>query len=159
MPISGIWPSHPENALTSKLLNFTFNYPVKKNERKLDSVSRLKKDFPDTTVLEAQRAEIEKSLAELNANPQKTDELQRQIGVLDHQIDGIRSELKRFLSLENQPDCHVCGQPISSDHLRTMIAEHQQAETERGWGAGNRLPKPLKTSLLWKTTAGEWRPI
>ncbi|MGD9971821.1 MAG: ATP-binding protein [Desulfatirhabdiaceae bacterium] len=113
-----------------KLLNF-LQLSCEEKRKELDSVSRLKKDFPDTTVLEAQRAEIEKSLAELNANPQKTDELQRQIGVLDHQIDGIRSELKRFLSLENQPDCHVCGQPISSDHLRTMIAEHQQAETER----------------------------
>jgi len=112
-----------------KLLNF-LQLSCEEKRKELDSVSRLKNEFPDPAVLEAQRTEIETSLSELKVNPPQTDDLQRQIGVLDHQIDGIQSELKRFQSLENHPDCHVCGQPISLEHLRAMIAERQKTETE-----------------------------
>ncbi|MFZ3047525.1 MAG: AAA family ATPase [Desulfatirhabdiaceae bacterium] len=112
-----------------KLLNF-LQLSCEEKRMELASVSRLKNEFPDPAVLEAQRTEIEKSLSELKVDPRQTDDLQRQIGVLDHQIDGVQSELKRFQSLENQQDCHVCGQPISSDHLRAMIVERQKAEVD-----------------------------
>jgi DNA repair exonuclease SbcCD ATPase subunit len=120
------------------LLQRTFD--EKKSE--ISAIEKARAELPLIEELIRKKEEIEKSISDGNAVYPNPDDLQRQLGSFDQRIQELKSDIQRFLDMEKQPSCNVCGQALSPDHLSRLISgkKVQCAELENN---RNRLASEL----------------
>jgi DNA repair exonuclease SbcCD ATPase subunit len=118
--LSAAWGGFPDPQLLN-ILQRTCD--EKKSE--IVSIEKAKAELPQLEDLVRKKEEIEKSISDSSVVYPNPDDLQRQLGSFDQQIQGLKSDIQRLSDLEKQPSCHTCGQALSPDHFSRLILERR----------------------------------
>lgn len=112
-----------------RLLNM-LQRSIDEKTSEIASMEKARAELPELEVLLKKKEDVEKSIAESTVVYANPDELQRQLGSFDQQIQALKSDIQRLSDLEKQPSCHTCGQALSSDHLSRLMADRRARCTE-----------------------------
>jgi DNA repair exonuclease SbcCD ATPase subunit len=112
-----------------RLLNM-LQRTIDEKKTEIASIEKARAELPEQDILVRKKEEVEKSISESSVAYANPDELQRQIGSYDQQIQSLKSDIQRLSDMEKQPSCHACGQDLSLDHLARLIAEKKSRSSE-----------------------------
>jgi DNA repair exonuclease SbcCD ATPase subunit len=112
-----------------RLLNM-LERSIDEKKSEMASIEKARSELSDQDILLRKKEEVEKSISESSVVYANPDELQRQIGSYDQQIQSLKFDIQRLTDMEKQPSCHACGQDLSLDHLARLIAERKSRSTE-----------------------------
>jgi DNA repair exonuclease SbcCD ATPase subunit len=116
-------------AADPRLLNM-LQRSIDEKTAEIASMEKARAELPEIDILLKKKEEAERSIAESTVVYANSDDLQRQLGSYDQQIQALKSDIQRLTDLEKQPSCHTCGQALSSDHLSRLIADRRARCTE-----------------------------
>ena len=111
-------------AADPRLLNM-LQRTIDEKKTEIASIEKARAELPEQDILVRKKEEIEKSISESTVVYSNPDELQRQLGSYDQQIQALKSDIQRLSDMEKQPSCHACGQALSPDHFTRLISERR----------------------------------
>ncbi len=93
-------------------------------------LTALLKDLPGAEALEAERAELESTRAEMERTPGDGDALQQALGRWSQKAEQVRTLAGKLRNLRGASHCPVCRQPVSEERVGGLIRE-TETEAER----------------------------